>query len=131
MAVYKTRWFDRWARKQGLSASSLCAAVHEMAGGLYEAELGAGLFKKRVARAGHGKSGGFRTLVATNLESRWFFVFGFAKNERANIDRDEEEALKKLATHLLSLTEAALAQARVAGELMEMDCNAQNTITDS
>ena len=81
--------------------------------------------------ANRGKSGGFRTLVATNLGSRWFFVFGFAKNERANIDRDEEEALKKLATHLLSLTEPAFAQARVAGELMEMDCNAQNTIADS
>jgi hypothetical protein len=55
MAVYKTRWFDRWARKQGLSTPSLCSAVDEMTAGLYEADLGAGLLKKRVARPGPGE----------------------------------------------------------------------------
>jgi hypothetical protein len=92
MAIYKTRWFDRWARKQNLSTHSLCEAVREMAAGLYEADLGGGLFKKRIARQGHGKRGGFRTLVATNKANRWFFVFGFPKNERSNIDKDEEDA---------------------------------------
>ena len=97
MAIYVPRWFDRWARKQGLTGLSLCAAVREMASGLYDADLGGGLFKKRIGRAGQGKSGGFRTLVATNNGSRWVFVFGFPKNERSNIDKDEAEALKKLA----------------------------------
>ena len=49
-----------------------------MTEGLYEADLGGGLVKKRVARTGQGKSGGFRTLVATNRGDRWIFVFGFA-----------------------------------------------------
>ena len=131
MAIYKTRWFDRWARKQGLTTPSLCAAVREMTNGLYDADLGGGLFKKRVARPGQGKRGGFRTLVATNKENRWFFVFGFPKSERSNIDKDEEEALKKLAAHLLSLTAQALDTAQRAGELMEMDCNAEEEITHS
>jgi hypothetical protein len=78
MRIYKTRWFDRWARKQGLNNLSLCLAVQEMMEGLYEADLGGGLVKKRVARTGQGKSGGFRTLVATNRGDRWIFVFGFA-----------------------------------------------------
>lgn len=130
MAIYKTRWFDRWARKQGLATSSLCAAVHEMTNGLYDADLGGNLFKKRIARAGRGKSGGFRTLVATNNENRWVFVFGFPKSERSNIDKDEQEALKKLAAHLLSLTAQALGDARRAGELMEVDCDAQDEITN-
>jgi hypothetical protein len=124
MAIYKTRWFDRWARKQNLSTPALCEAVREMTAGLYEADLGAGLVKKRVARAGQGKRGGFRTLVATNKGSRWVFVFGFSKNERGNIDKDEEEALKKLAAHLLSLTAPAIVKAVQAGELMEVDCDA-------
>lgn len=73
MSIYKTRWFDRWARKHGLSTSALCVAVREMAAGLYDADLGGGLVKKRVARPGQGKSGGFRTLVATNKGNRWIF----------------------------------------------------------
>ena len=131
MAVYKTRWFDRWARKQGLTTPSLCAAVHEMTAGLYEADLGGGLLKKRIARPGQGKSGGFRTLVATNKGNRWVFVYGFPKNERSNIDKDEEEALKKLAEHLLSLTAQALDEAQRADELMEVDCHAENQISHS
>src|SRR3990172_1336773 len=104
MAIYKTRWFDRWARKQNLSTRSLCEAVREMEAGLVDADLGGGLLKKRIARPGQGKSGGFRTLVATNKGDRWIFVFGFPKNERGNIDKDEIEALKRLAAYLLSLT---------------------------
>ena len=126
MAIYKTRWFDRWARKQNLSTRALREAVGEMEAGPYEADLGGGLLKKRIGRPGQGKSGGFRTLVATNKGSKWFFVFGFPKNVRSNIDKDEEEALKKLASHLLSLSAPALITAQRAGELMEVDCDAQD-----
>jgi hypothetical protein len=131
MTVYKTRWFDRWARKEGLAASSLCRAVQEMASGLFEADLGGGLLKKRIPRPGQGKSGGFRTLVATNKGNRWVFVFGFSKNERGNIDRDEEEALKRLAAHVLSLSAQALDKAQGAGELLEVDCNAKDQVLNS
>jgi len=126
MPIYTTRWFDRWARKQGLAASSLCAAVQEMEKGLFDADLGGGLFKKRIAKPGQGKSGGFRTLVATNKGSRWVFVYGFPKNERSNIHKDELEALRKLATHLLALTAQAVATAKQAGELIEVDCDAKD-----
>ena len=130
MAIYKTRWFDRWARQQGLSVTSLCAAVQAMSTGLFDADLGGGLFKKRIFRPGQGKSGGFRTLVATNRGSRWIFLFGFPKNGRSNIDQAEEEALKKLAAHLLSLTAQAIGEAQRAGELMEVDCDAKDEITN-
>jgi hypothetical protein len=131
MVIYKTRWFNRWARKQGLDNFSLCAAVHEMAEGLYDADLGGGLFKKRIARPGQGKRSGFRTLVATNRGDQWFFIFGFPKNERSNIDKNEEEALKKLAIELLSLTAGALEIAKQDDELIEVDCNAEEEISDS
>ncbi len=131
MAIYVTRWFDRWARKHGVSLNSLCLAVSEMREGRYEADLGGGLLKKRIARLGQGKSGGFRTLVVTNKDSRWVFVFGFAKSERSNIDKDEEEALKKLASYLLTLTPEALKQAMQADELREVPCDASNKVGDS
>lgn len=126
MAIYKTRWFDRWARKERLTTPSLCVAVREMTNGLIDADLGGGLVKKRIGRRGQGKSSGYRTLVATNKGNRWVFVFGFPKNERSNIDKDETEALKKLAAHLLSLTAQAMVKAQRAGELMEVDCDAQD-----
>ena len=130
MAVYKTRWFDRWARKEGLAASSLCAAVQEMVQGLVDADLGGGLVKKRIGRPGQGKSGGYRTLVATNKDTRWVFVFGFPKNERSNIDKGETEALRKLAAHLMAMTPPALGTAERAGELIEVDCDAKDQISD-
>lgn len=96
MGIYKTKVFNRWALKEGPSDKQIWTAVTEMQGGLYDADLGGGLFKKRIANSGRGKSGGFRTLVATNKAERWIFVYGFAKNEKSNIDRDELEALKRL-----------------------------------
>ncbi len=84
------------------------------------------LVKKRIGRPGQGKSGGYRTLVATNKGTRWMFVFGSPKNERSNVDKDEIEALKKLAAHLLSLTAQAVVKAQSAGELMEVDCDAND-----
>lgn len=123
MGVYVTRWFDRWARKLGLSSDALCDAVREMRQGLFEAQLGAGLYKKRVARSGMGKRGGFRTLLATNLGDRWVFVYGFAKNARDNISAEEAMALRRLAGELLSYSTQAISQAREAGELIEVKCH--------
>lgn len=131
MAIHRTRWCDRWARKQGLTTFSLCAAIREMTEGLYDADLGGGLFKKRIGRPGQGKSGGFRTLVATNKGNLWGFVFGFAKSERSSIDKDEAEALKKLAAHLLSLTPQSTGKTQRAGELLEVDCDAQDEVSQS
>ncbi|MBE9053173.1 type II toxin-antitoxin system RelE/ParE family toxin [Nostocales cyanobacterium LEGE 11386] len=131
MKIYKNRTFDRWARKEGLNNLSLCNAVNEMAAGLYDADLGGGLFKKRIAKPGKGKSRGFRTLVATNNEDRWFFIFGFSKNERSNIDKDEEEALKMLSKQLLAYTHDELEQAKSSNALIEVICNASEEISNS
>jgi hypothetical protein len=131
MAVYKTRWFDRWAHKQGLDNLTLCIAVSEIVAGLYDADLGGGLVKKRVPRSGGGKRGGFRTLIATNKDDRWIFVYGFPKNDRSNIDQNEEKALKKLAASLLAFDSAAIEQAKQNHELMEVDCDAKEKISDS
>jgi hypothetical protein len=123
MLIYKNKWFHRWAKSEGLPEKALCEAAQQMAAGLFEADLGGGLLKKRVARAGQGKSGGFRTLVATNRGDRWVFVFGFPKNARSNIDKDEQEALKKLAGHLMGLSSVEMQSAVQAGGLIEVNCD--------
>jgi hypothetical protein len=120
--IFKTRYFIRWMRKTALNDEVLCAAVNEMAQGLIDADLGGGVVKKRVGISGRGKRGGARTLVATNKGNRWFFVYGFEKNDRANISDDELEALKDLAEQLLARTGHQLAAALNDGSLMEI-CN--------
>jgi hypothetical protein len=118
--VFKTRPFARWMRKTALNDAALCSAVAEMAAGLIDADLGGGVCKKRVALPGRGKSGSARTLVATNRGNRWFFVFGFEKNERANIDAKELEALQRLAGDLLGLDAAQLEAHAAVGALTEI-----------
>lgn len=98
-------------RKTELTDLALCQAVEEMTCGLIDADLGGGIVKKRVGLAGRGKRGGARTLVATNKGNRWFFVFGFEKNERANISDEELEGLQSIAADLLARTARQLDEA--------------------
>ena len=83
--------------KTGLADPDLFQSVIEMEAGLIDADLGGQLVKKRIALPGRGKRGGARTIVATNRGDRWYFIFGFGKNERANIDQHELRALQELA----------------------------------
>lgn len=118
--IFKTRHFQRWMRKTELTDQTLCCAVAEMVLGLIDADLGGGVLKKRVGLAGRGKRGGARTLVATNKGSLWFFVFGFEKNDRANIDEDEKVAFQSLAADLLARTPEQLKWAVADGALLEI-----------
>jgi len=92
--VYKNNGFAKWQKKHKLADKDLLAAVDEMEKGLIDASLGGFLYKKRIAKQGMGKSGGYRTIVATKKETGWFFIFGFEKNETDNIDKSELTAFK-------------------------------------
>ena len=118
--VFRTRNFTRWMRKSGLTDAALCKAVKEMVAGLVDADLGGGVVKKRIALPGRGKRGGARTLVATNKGSRWFFVVGFGKNERANISTEELNALQALAAELLAYTDLEITAAVACSALQEI-----------
>jgi hypothetical protein len=118
--IYKTRHFNRWARKADLPDQALYRAVVEIRQGLVDADLGGGIIKKRIALPGHGKRGSTRILLATNRNDRWIFVFGFEKNERANISDNELEALKLLADDLLALTETQITEAISKGSILEV-----------
>lgn len=73
--VFKTKTFDRWARKV-VSDTLLCEAAHQIEQGLFEADLGGGVCKKRVPIPGQGKSGSTRTLVAKKHQDAIFFFSG-------------------------------------------------------
>ena len=118
--AFRTRTFTRWMRKAGLTDDALCDAVSEMAQGLVDADLGGHVVKKRVALPGQGKRGGARTIVATKMADRWVFLYGFGKNERANIDKDELKVFQEAAKDLLGFDDRQLTTALTAGEIVEV-----------
>lgn len=109
MRIYKNAWFERFARKQWIADSALKDAVRRAEQGQVDADLGGGVIKQRIARAGQGKSGGYRTIILYRQEQRAFFVFGFAKSEQANIDHEEEALFKKMAKEILALSDEQIA----------------------
>jgi hypothetical protein len=123
MQAFKTRAFAKWTNGEGLDDGALASAVAEMEQGLIDARLGGHVVKKRVALPGRGKRGGARTLVAFKENDKAFFIFGFAKNERANVSNDELNALKLLAKELLNYPAATIRKAVEAGELIEIEMN--------
>jgi len=120
MRVFKNKAVSKWAAKEGLTDKALLEAVGEMERGLIDADLGGHVVKKRVALAGRGKSGGARTLLAYKVGNKAFFVYGFAKNARANIKDDELKALKLYAQELLGYSDKALTKAIKYGVLIEV-----------
>lgn len=120
MSVYKTKEFSRFARKVDLGSEELLEAAKAVASGRWDADLGGGVFKQRIARDGGGKSGGFRTIILFKVGGHSFFVHGFAKNEKTNVTPKELKALKKLAATFLGLDADGLAKASAAGEIAEV-----------
>jgi hypothetical protein len=121
--IFKNKSFSRFARKSGIADASLCKAVADAEKGLIDADLGGGVIKKRVARDGAGKSGGFRTLVLFRLGSRAFFVHGFAKKDKANISDDDLVALRELAAIMQAYNDAELDRAIKNKLLVEVSCD--------
>ena len=115
--------FVRWADGENIPAEVLCKAVAELEAGLIDADLGGNVYKKRIAHSGRGKRGGARTIIATRFEGKFFFLAGFAKNERDNLSKRELVAVKIYAQKLLLMTDQTIEKALEAHELKEVVCN--------
>lgn len=122
MRVYKTKPFGRFQRRERISDETLCWAIADAEAGLVEADLGGGLIKQRIARAGGGKRGGYRTVIAYRKGSRAFFLLGFAKSVRANIGDDEVAVLKRRAAGLLAASDQVLGAMIADEDLTEVEC---------
>lgn len=121
MRIFKSRWFQRFARKEGIADAVLRDAVARAEKGQIDADLGSGVIKQRVARPGQGRSKGYRTIILFRRGARAFFVFGFAKSQRANINDAEEGQFREAAKHVLALTEKQLAELLKRGDFLEVN----------
>ena len=117
--IFKTKTLARFTRQNGIPDTSLIAAVERALRGLIDADLGGRIIKQRVARKGEGKRGGFRLLVGFGSR-RSIFLFGFAKNERENIEDAELNTLREIAETFLKADDAKIEQALQGGVLIEV-----------
>ena len=120
MRIFKNRWFTRFAKRERLSDKILQQVIDEAERGVVDADLGGNIIKQRVARAGQGKSGGYRTIIVFKKGDKAFFVYGFSKSDRENIDRDELITFKKSAKELLSLSDKQIEQLLKKGAFTEV-----------
>lgn len=98
----------------------LWEAIREFEQGLYEADLGHRLFKKRVSLHGRGKSGGARTILFYQEAEKIVFCFGFAKNVKENLDETDKKLLYRLSKDLLSFKAADIDKLVQSGALIEI-----------
>jgi hypothetical protein len=127
LRVFKTKWLARFARRERITDASLLEAIDRAERGIIDADLGGGLIKQRVARPGQGRSGGYRVIVVYRTKDRAFFIYGFAKKFRDNLDDDELQTMRDVATALMARDEAALDRAKLTDELQEIDDGDEET----
>jgi len=119
--VFKTKWFARFARREGVNDKKLVVAIQEAEDGLNDGDLGGFLIKKRVARVGAGKRSGYRTIIVYRAKKRAVFVYGFAKSAADNINDVELSEYQRLAQIYLGFSDADIEKALKAGELQEVN----------
>lgn len=122
MRVFKNKWFNHWAGKEGISDADLLNAVKEIVLGKVDADLGGCLFKKRLPRIGAGKRGGYRVVVGykrPNTE-RIVFLYAFAKNNKTNISAKEEAALSLAAQSFVATTDNHVQELLATGSIWEV-----------
>ena len=123
--IFKTRTLARFAKREAISDESLVATIETAKRGLIDADLGGGLIKQRVARPGQGKRGGFRMLIGFRSD-RAIFLFGFAKNERENIDDQQLTTLREIVASWFAADDKKIAQALKDGLLIEVKHGKEN-----
>jgi hypothetical protein len=93
--------------------------------GLVDADLGGHIIKQRLARPGRGRRGGFRMLIGIRSD-RAIFLFGFAKNERENIDDHQLETLRDIVASWFAADTTKITQALKDGLLIEVHDGKEN-----
>jgi hypothetical protein len=100
MKVFKNTAFHDWTKKLDISDKVLNEAIKEINLGRYDANLGGNVYKKRIPLGNKGKSSGARTILAFKADDKAFFIYGFAKNKKENVDEKELQGLKKFGQNL-------------------------------
>lgn len=120
MRIFKNKAFAKFTRKEQISDAKLWEAVTAAERGNIDADYGGGIIKQRIARTNQGKSGGYRAIIYYRQADKAFFVYGFSKNARDNIEEDEERELKRQAKITFALSNEQLLKLLENGTYQEV-----------
>jgi hypothetical protein len=111
----------KFMRKERIADVTLVDAIVRVESGLIDADLGGGLLKLRLARAGQGRSSGNRTIVDCRVGARAFFLVGYGKSDLDNIGDATLARLRRFAEELQRLTEDELENITASGAMREIE----------
>jgi len=103
--IFKNKAFHQFSKKEGIADNELRDVVKQLENGQYYADLGGSVYKMELARKGEGKHGGYRSIVVFKSEFRTFFMYGFPKSKRDNINDKELKVFKNKAKDNLAFTD--------------------------
>lgn len=115
-----TKQFAKWASKQKIPETELATALAEVQAGIFEANLGGHIYKKRIPFKGQGKSSSGRTIICYKKDDRAIFIHGFAKNEKGNLSNKELNVFKEFSKILLGLSPEGINLAIENRDLIEV-----------
>ena len=121
MLKLKTKWFHKWSEKNSIGNENLLKAIKNLDKKQGSVNLGGGLYKIRVSRSGQGKRGSFRTIVVYKKSDIVIFVYGFSKNEKENLDKEELKFFKKLAKDLLIIDKSEYLKMIKLGDFINIE----------
>jgi hypothetical protein len=125
--VFKTKWFARFAKREGIADRSLIEAIKRAERGLVDADLGGGLIKQRIARPGKGRSGGYRVVIGYRKGHRAVFIYGLAKSDRANFRNDELDTARDIGSMWIFALSEQITRGLREGELVEVEDGNEET----
>ncbi len=122
MKILITNWFNKWLKKISIDKAELISSakilneIDETA-----VNLGSGLYKVRIKRKYQGKSGGYRTLLIFKKDELILYVYGFAKNEKDNLDKDELKLFKKLSKDIMRMSKEEILNQIKSGSFINLE----------
>ncbi len=122
MKILITNWFNKWLKKISIDKAELISSakilneIDETA-----VNLGSGLYKVRIKRKYQGKSGGYRTLLIFKKDELILYVYGFTKNEKDNLDKDELKLFKKLSKDIMRMSKEEILNQIKSGSFINLE----------
>ena len=120
--ILKRKGFARWQAGEKLPDAALCKAVKEMKRGLIDADFGRLPLQEAGGAPRRRQEWRLPHAAVSPDGSRYVFLHGFPKNDKANITQDEKKALQYAGKVFLELSAEALSKALQSGVLVEVHC---------